>query len=70
MAEGRGRAEWERTSLLAFLLAEANRDREQCSDPFTPDYFNPYSRNYGKMISDIPLATDENIERLEKKFTE
>lgn len=42
MAEGRDGAEWERTSLLAMLIANANRDPKK-HGPFKPSDFNPYS---------------------------
>ncbi len=41
MAEGRGQAEWGRTSSLMALVANVNRDPKKHA-AFTPDNFNPY----------------------------
>ena len=43
MGEGHGRDRWARTSLLAAILANANRDAKR-SRPFRPADFNPYTR--------------------------
>lgn len=42
MAERRDEADWERTSLLATMIANANRDPRK-HGPFKPSDFNPYT---------------------------
>lgn len=44
MAEGRRKDEWSRLSELMVLLAEPHRDRKQRGKPYTPEFFNPYSK--------------------------
>ena len=42
MAEGKGRHDWDQTSLLWCMLANANRDPKQCPKPFLPSDVHPY----------------------------
>jgi hypothetical protein len=52
MAEGRSRAEWERASLLAALLANGLL-RGPGKPPFLPKHFNPHeSKGVGGAIPD------------------
>lgn len=44
MAEGRGRADWARTSALLALIANANRDPRKKPSPFKAADFDPYVR--------------------------
>jgi hypothetical protein len=41
-AQGREKSQWSRTSLLACILANANRDPAKQRRPFTPADFDPY----------------------------
>jgi hypothetical protein len=43
MATGREKSEWERTSLLAMLSANPNRDPDKRSEPYSPLDFNPFA---------------------------
>lgn len=42
MAEGRGRHDWDQTSLLWCVLANTARDPEKAPDPFLPSAVHPY----------------------------
>jgi hypothetical protein len=48
MAKGRERTEWDQTSLLAAIMANANRDPEKQSKAYTPLDFNPFADQYRK----------------------
>lgn len=43
MAQGRQRAQWERTALLAAIGANPYRDAKKHKRPFAPSEFNPFS---------------------------
>ena len=42
-AEGRQRADWNRTAALLAITANVNRDPKRRPTPFTAEEFNPYS---------------------------
>lgn len=42
MAEGRSKSLWSHTSEVLAIIAEANRDPEKRSSPFTASMFNPH----------------------------
>ncbi len=44
MAEGRQRADWSWASLIACMIANANRDTKKKPSPFRPDDFNAWPR--------------------------
>ncbi len=49
MAEGHGRDAWERTALLAALMANTHRDPKK-GRAFKPGDFNPYGRERDEVI--------------------
>jgi len=53
--EGRQKSEWGRTSLIACIIANANRDPSKQKRPFTPSDFNPYEQIARKPSQGTPL---------------
>ena len=56
MCEGRGRAEWGRTSSIMALLANIWRDRARRPTPFHPADFSPYGGS--GTARGVPLTRD------------
>lgn len=54
--------EWPRTALIASLIAEANRDPEARSEPFTPEDFMP------QLIEEEPMDPDAGWKRNKQLF--
>ena len=59
MADGPGRTSWAQTSLIACILANANRDPKKRSRPYTPADFDPYAEDADR--EDSRRLTAENI---------
>ena len=53
------RASWNQTSMLAAILANANRDPKKKPEPFQPDDFHPLAKRETK-----PLEADISILKL------
>jgi len=57
MSEGKQKAEWDRTSLVCTILANANRSSK--TKAFKPDDFNPYSaKKTSSVINDKSMFFD------------
>jgi len=63
MAEGRGREEWGRMSVLCAIVGNAHRDPKK-GRAFKPGDFNPYEREAGTVIE----VTADNIGTLKQAF--
>ena len=63
MAEGRGREEWGRMSVLCALIGNAHRDPKK-GRAFKPSDFDPYERELGEVIE----VTPENVGTLKQAF--
>jgi hypothetical protein len=65
MAEGHGRDEWGRMSIVCCLIANANRDPKK-SGPVKPDDFNPYAER--RKRADAIEVTQENVGLMRAAF--
>ncbi len=63
MAEGRGREEWGRMSVLCALIGNAHRDPKK-GRAFKPSDFDPYEREPAEVIE----VTPENVGTLKQAF--
>jgi len=64
MAEGRGRDAWGRASLIAALIANANRDSRR-RKPLPLDFFNPYVQ---KAHDNVTAVTPETMGKFRRAF--
>jgi len=69
MAEGRAKENWQHTSALMALIANAHRDPKK-GKAFEPDDFNPYSeKTSGSRQVGMIVVTKENVSLLKQAFT-
>jgi hypothetical protein len=66
MAEGQGRERWAHTSLIAAILANANRDPKK-GRALRPEDFDPYATRQSR--PDVIEVNQDNIGLLRQAFT-
>lgn len=63
-AEGRQRAEWNRTAALLATVANVNRDQRRHPAPYEPEQFNPFARKEGRKQSVMRLDAEQSVKAL------
>ena len=66
MAEGHGRDEWGRMSVLCALIGNANRDPKK-GRAFNPSDFDPFGPDHGR-VGEVIEVNRENIGTLKEAF--
>jgi len=57
-AEAKRRHDWDQTALLAWLVAEPNRNRDIRFEPFTATTFHPFAEQQAIEEEPVPIIED------------
>ena len=62
-AEGRQRAEWNRTAALLATVVNVNRDTKRHPAPYKPEEFNPYAQR-SRRNDIVKLDAEQSVKAL------